>query len=950
MRSKKLMKKGGDPPIGNVLYQYEINIDDAAPEDFLFNTIINNLTGSAEAASSPSDSNTLKNVAKIIAFLRELNNPTNTPQHKEYNNDRKNIFTNIGAIVKEYIPKAARVSGMNFQTAKFERNTTPTADSNQTLFGLYELFNKETNQRYITIDPTIIQIMIFDADTKDTEDTEDTEDPADANKEKPADANKEKPEIVYSLKLIIRERNHLTLRYTTQLFPINNDDYASKICKYNFLSEFKKFNLSLDNKNEDQYNNELSLFLKKYIQFYQFYKKCYKIDAYNKTLIDYQLKYISILGKARFRDLEVINKTSTLTDYVMSNLIFTSPSYGFISGGYKGFKDNAYGITRSGYEIAKKYNRPILTIMCKEGMHDAHEYSDATLIYGEHWGEDTIALSQFTDGAIIIAPFGGWTYVECLALLAQKKVVGIYNDFFNILNYEKSKTPEILETEAQRIIKVEEAAIVEETTAAYENLSTVEKKAIITQQNNEDKTIKDKRAARLARMTRPEQILFESVEERVNRIAAEKAAAEIAKIATEKLKKKVKTLTDINSNKVLNKNFFKFAPSEQKSIIDYYINYYLILYIILNKYQELQIGTIDKINDIYICIDYGIKILMRLKDLRGREETAFNTKLTAFKKKIKDIEGDITEMDQFINIALKNRSPTTSIINEYNADNPFGEDFITLISYFNTLKTAINNFVDANLSDINTAYIEFCGGNDRYQYEIPKKCDGIWIKPKYDLIGKYIRNKTASPAASSAAGDEAAASAAGDEATQFGGAKRRKSRKGGTCTATINSITSKDIDGELEKYVINYADLKQNNIFKKLNTNIIFVFSDVMYLNLYLNTNLNKSSFQRKMQDRINELLRYIDPSNSNSRLNLLSNIDNKIKTINLNRNLDGIYDPQTKKIINHHIIKDTYSFTIDEKCNDYTNVICNTERPLTRSPAGLDIQNDPKLIDVVDT
>jgi hypothetical protein len=95
----------------------------------------------------------------------------------------------------------------------------------------------------------------------------------------------------------------------------------------------------------------------------------------------------------------------------MSNLLFASPAYGFISGGYKGFKDNAYGITRSGYEIAKKYNRPILTIMCKEGMHDAHEYSDATLIYGEHWGEDTIALSQLTDGAIIIAPFGCLTYV-----------------------------------------------------------------------------------------------------------------------------------------------------------------------------------------------------------------------------------------------------------------------------------------------------------------------------------------------------------------------------------------------------------------------------------------------------------------------------------------------------------------------------------------------------------
>ena len=904
------MKKGGTNDIGNILYQHEITITD---EFLLFKIIIEKLTESADSS--------LQNVNKIINFLTELNDPNKTPQNPKYNNDGKNIFTNIGTIVKEYIPKSEKFPGKDFQTAKFKSNTTPTDDSNQTLFGLYELFNKETNQRYITIDPTIIQIMIFDADTEDI-----------------ADTNKEEPEIVYSLKLIIREQNHLTLRYTTQLFPINNDDYASKIYKYNFLSEFKKFNLSLDNKDETLYNNELSLFLKKYIQFYQFYKKCYKIDAYNKTLIDYQLKYISILGKARFRDLEVINKTSTLTDYVMSNLIFTSPSYGFISGGYKGFKDNAYGITRSGYEIAKKYNRPILTIMCKEGMHDAHEYSDATLIYGEHWGEDTIALSQFTDGAIIIAPFGGWTYVECLALLAQKKVVGIYNDFFNILNYEKSKTSADLRKEAIRIIKVEEeaitAAITEEKTAAYEKLSDEEKQAIRIQHDEEQIKItqKDaKRAARLARMNSVERDFFETAEEKATR----KAAAAIDKKANEKLDKKIKNLTDINSNKVLNKNFFKFAPSEQKSIIDYYINYYLILYIILNKYQE-KYGTIDKLDDIYICIDYGIKILMCLKDLRGSEDIKFNKKLTKFKNDIKLIDGNhITQMEKYINNLWKHRDESIPIIDEYNKDDPFGTDFIKLISYFNTLKTAINDFVGANLPYINKGYINFCGKSDPYQNEIPKKCDGIWIKPKYDLIGKYINTTDALPAAS----------AAGNEATQLGGAKRRKSRKGGTCRDTITSI-----DVELAKYVIKYDELKENNIFKKLNTNIIFVFSDVMYLNLYLNTNLNKSSFQIKMQDRINELLRYIDPSNSNSQLNLLSNIDNKIKTINLNRNLDGIYDPQTKKIINHHIIKDTYSFTIDEKCNDYTNIICNTNRPLTRSSAGLSIQTGPELIEEKDT
>ena len=79
------------------------------------------------------------------------------------------------------------------------------------------------------------------------------------------------------------------------------------------------------------------------------------------------------------------------------NIIFISPTYAFISGGYKGFKEFKYSITRSVYEIAKKYNRQVLTIMCKEGTYDVHEY-------GEHRGVVSIALSQLTDNVIIIAP------------------------------------------------------------------------------------------------------------------------------------------------------------------------------------------------------------------------------------------------------------------------------------------------------------------------------------------------------------------------------------------------------------------------------------------------------------------------------------------------------------------------------------------------------------------
>ena len=44
-----------------------------------------------------------------------------------------------------------------------------------------------------------------------------------------------------------------------------------------------------------------------------------------------------------------------------------------------------YGITISWYEIAKEYEKPILTIMCKEGLDDYHLFADATDVFGEHY-------------------------------------------------------------------------------------------------------------------------------------------------------------------------------------------------------------------------------------------------------------------------------------------------------------------------------------------------------------------------------------------------------------------------------------------------------------------------------------------------------------------------------------------------------------------------------------
>ena len=693
-------------------------------------------------SSSPNDNFLYDKIFDIFLHIDDVDKSTIITFLKTLSADEgRPFFNDIQTIVKHYDK-----DDCNFQTKYFDGND---------LFSKYNLSTKENKQNFITIDPSIIQIMIFDTYNRENND-----------------------DIVFSFKLIIRESSELTLRYTTKLFPEN-----SKIGDFQNLTGFNNFNTSLDN-NETRtaYNKQLLKFLKKYIKFYQFYKKCYTIqeicnkqmDEYqNNRLIDYQLKYISILGKARFGNSDIIQKTALLTDYVMSNLIFTSPTYAFISGGYKGFKSNKFGITRSGYEIAKKYNRPILTIMCKEGMVDAHEYSDATLIYGEHWGEDTIALSQLTDGAIVIAPFGGWTYIECLALLANKKIVGIYNDLFNILNYEKpvdhsEKVPKISIDEVKKVLP---------------NLTDDEIIALIIKKNK---------------------------------------------------------------NKSNNKNFFNFFPTEQNSIIDYYINYYLILLHIITVTEE----TITEKIDFTSFLTYGIQILMYLKTLFSDEKILCNNDL------------------------------------------PFSENFIVLINIFNQLKTTINTCVDENFDIINNIYSSKCSA-DEYQRKIPKKCDGIWIKPVFNLIEKCIRD-------------------------------------------TSNTLDDEILLDKVKKYVINLKELAAHIIFKNLNNNIIFVFSDVMYLNMYLNANLNTTSFQQVIHKKIDNLsvIQINHKSTTKSMKDLTKNEARKL--INLDRNMDGMYDTEQGKIINDTIIREKYSFIINESCNEYTSMLLPVLNKQTTEPVTL--------------
>ena len=99
------------------------------------------------------------------------------------------------------------------------------------------------------------------------------------------------------------------------------------------------------------------------------------------------------------------------TQELFSNLLFRNCNLGFISGGYSGFNATQFGITRSGYEMAKKYEKPVVTIMCNAGRFDKNENSDAIGFYGMHWSDDTRALSSFSDAAIMIAPFGAWSQI-----------------------------------------------------------------------------------------------------------------------------------------------------------------------------------------------------------------------------------------------------------------------------------------------------------------------------------------------------------------------------------------------------------------------------------------------------------------------------------------------------------------------------------------------------------
>jgi hypothetical protein len=606
-----------------------------------------------------------------------------------FDNKNATIFDGIFYLLKKYI------------NAKNIFSNTYDAFENKNIFTYFKLYDFENDSTFITVDPTIIQFMIFDTDGQ-----------------------------VHSLKFIVKNES-LHIRYTNKLFPS-----SSEIKQYGTLEDFNKFNLKLNVEYiTTNYNNDLKLFLMKYLNLYIFYKKCFKIDG-KDDINDYNLKYVSILGKARFFKKELQLRCKQISEYIMTNLLFINPMYAFISGGYKGFNSLAYGITRSGYEISKKYNRPIMTIMCNEGLNDSHEFSDATLIYGEHWGEDTIALSQFTDGAIIVAPFGGWTYVECLCLLSQKRIIGIYNNSFDIIKYNSN--------------------------------------------------------------------------------------------------------TD-------NIHFFKFSRNEQLNIIQFYMNYYIIIY----KLYFINIKSESEQDKNKILIHDNIHKVLKLLFL------------------IKEI----IQCSSRLNFVF-----TPDKMNKLQS----------ILTTLNRSMYLINKYVNTNLSSINKKYIEMYNNNDSYQTTIPDNCDGIWIHPKYDTNDLITYTKDDNNLTKIKNFDE------------------------------LDNILNDT--GEMYKIYqninINIYNIDNFQLFndKNINNEIIFVFSDIIYLGIYINENLNSRKYSDRLQKKINELENY------DLNGETLGDLVKKFNTLKLKRNLDGYLD-ENGVINNQDIINKDYFFVVK---NDCTTILPN--------------------------
>jgi hypothetical protein len=259
----------------------------------------------------------------------------------------------------------------------------------------------------------------------------------------------------------------------------------------------------------------------------------------------------------------------------------------------------------------------------------------------------------------------------------------------------------------------------------------------------------------------------------------------------------------------------------------------------------------------------------------------------------------------------------------------FGENIqiiIEIITNFNTLKTIIHDRVFQNLDNINKLYKRL-NPRSTYQDKIPEKCDGIWIKPLFDISSNIIDISKVDIINVDLSKSVEDLRVKLDEFTVISSLKEqegrdrkreggdKKGKRGGTCAT---SGYEANLLAYINKVDINIELLLENSFFNdKLHNNIIFVFSDVMYLNIYLNENLNASSFQERIQNKIKALL-------ENSELKDIIAKEREYEVV-LSRKIDGTLDEETKSISNIIKMRQDYTFKINDDCNNYTNLIIDT-------------------------
>jgi hypothetical protein len=220
------------------------------------------------------------------------------------------------------------------------------------------------------------------------------------------------------------------------------------------------------------------------------------------------------------------------------------------------------------------------------------------------------------------------------------------------------------------------------------------------------------------------------------------------------------------------------------------------------------------------------------------------------------------------------------------------------------INSEVNKDLESTNSYLNQEYKKICKIGDAYQDKIPSNCDGIWINPKNSMDGLFK--------------------------TSFNGLDG---------TTSLRNLIKSD-PSKIKEFLKNSTslfDIYEKQIFidmnfirnlvlfngMNINNEIIFVFSDIMYLGMYMNENLNHVDYNQKLKTKIEQL--------SNYKINgeTLSHYTKLYDTFKLKRNLDGFLD-DSGNIRQDSIKKQDYYFIVKDTCGNKIMTMDPTS-PFTR-------------------